>query len=167
MENLLNQKVGQGVGISSPVEVSPESRSKFEPKLLVGFAILLGIGLFSGWLLSRLPFLGGQTAGESQETGRLVAGLEKGEQVKVGTIYGQDSEAFKDSAQGTVAKNGTQGEGSHRLLREGGDSQTVYLTSSTLDLDLFVDHKVEVWGETFAAQKAGWLMDVGKVKVLE
>jgi hypothetical protein len=36
-----------------------------------------------------------------------------------------------------------------------------------VDLDRFVNHKVTVWGETFAAQKVGWLMDVGAVKVLE
>jgi hypothetical protein len=26
---------------------------------------------------------------------------------------------------------------------------------------------VKVWGETFKGQKAGWLMDVGRVKVME
>jgi len=66
-----------------------------------------------------------------------------------------------------IEKNGFDGEGTHKLLREGGESQTAYLTSSVLDLDLFVGHKVEIWGETFAAQKAGWLLDVGAVKVLD
>jgi len=36
-----------------------------------------------------------------------------------------------------------------------------------IDLEKFVGRKVKVWGQTFAAQKAGWLMDVGKLKVLE
>ena len=52
-------------------------------------------------------------------------------------------------------------------MRPGGESQNVYLTSSVVDLDLFVDHKIRIWGETFSAQKAGWLMDVGRVEVIE
>ncbi len=66
-----------------------------------------------------------------------------------------------------MEKGGLEGEGSHKLIRPGGDDQTVYLTSSIVDLDKFAGHKVKVWGETFSSQKAGWLMDVGKLKVLE
>jgi hypothetical protein len=39
------------------------------------------------------------------------------------------------------------------------------MTSSVVDLSLVLDKKVKVWGETQAAQKAGWLMDVGRVEV--
>ena len=78
-----------------------------------------------------------------------------------------DETVFKDNATGMLDRGGIDGEGSHQLVREGGASQTVYLTSSVVDLEQFVGHKVQVWGETFAAQKAGWLMDVGRVKVLE
>ncbi|MFH1561727.1 MAG: hypothetical protein ABID04_04105 [Patescibacteria group bacterium] len=177
MENLLNNNTDVGFDqpvenqkVVPPTEVSSKPKINLEPKLLLGFLGLLVFGLFSGWLLSRLPFVGGKTgeiSTEKQSASRLAAGLEKGEQLESGTTYGQDSEAFKDSAQGVIAKNEVGNEGSHLLLREGGDSQTVYLTSSVLDLDLFLDRKVEIWGETFSAQKAGWLMDVGKVKVLE
>jgi len=66
-----------------------------------------------------------------------------------------------------LEQGGIEGEGSHKLTREGGESQTLYLTSTVVDLEQFVGRKVQVWGETFAAQKAGWLMDVGRVKVLE
>jgi len=66
-----------------------------------------------------------------------------------------------------LEKNGLDGEGTHRLIREGGPSQTAYVTSSTLDLDQFAGRKVQVWGETFRAQKAGWLMDIGRLKILE
>ena len=59
------------------------------------------------------------------------------------------------------------GEGTHHLEREGGASQNVYLTSSVLGLQQFVDRKIQIWGETFAAQKASWFMDVGKLKVLD
>ena len=27
--------------------------------------------------------------------------------------------------------------------------------------------EVQIWGETFKGQKAGWLMDVGRIKVIE
>jgi len=36
-----------------------------------------------------------------------------------------------------------------------------------VDLSQLIGRKVQVWGETFATQKAGWFMDVVKVKVLE
>ena len=49
----------------------------------------------------------------------------------------------------------------------GGDaSQNVYLTSSVIDLSKYTGKKVQVWGETFQGQKAGWLMDVGRIKLL-
>lgn len=88
--------------------------------------------------------------------------------VKAGDVFGsKDTAAFKDNAKGFLEKGGVDGEGSHKLLRIGGVSQTVYLTSSVTDLDKFVGMEVEVWGETFAAQKAGWLMDVGRVQVVK
>jgi hypothetical protein len=36
-----------------------------------------------------------------------------------------------------------------------------------LDLDSFVGMDVKVWGITFQAEIAGWLMDVGRVEVKE
>ena len=77
-----------------------------------------------------------------------------------------DGKTFKDSAEGELVAGGVDGEGTHQLKRPGGESQTVALTSSVLDLSKFEGKKVKVWGETFAAQTAGWLMDVGKVEVL-
>ena len=74
---------------------------------------------------------------------------------------------FKDQAEGVLKKGGIEGEGSHHLERPGGDSQNVYLTSSTVDLSQFENKKVRVHGETSTAQTAGWLMDVGLVEVLE
>ena len=74
---------------------------------------------------------------------------------------------FKDQAEGVLKKCGIEGEGSHHLERPGGESQNVYLTSSTVDLSQFENKKVRVHGETFTAQTAGWLMDVGLVEVLE
>jgi len=86
--------------------------------------------------------------------------------VKVGDIYGSaDEKAFNTSATGVLDKGGLNGEGTHKLVRPGGISQTVYMTSSVIDLDTLVGHQITVWGETFKGQKAGWLMDVGRVKV--
>lgn len=87
--------------------------------------------------------------------------------IKAGEVFGvPDKETYKDSAQGYLEKGGLDGEGSHKLLRAGGESQTVYLTSSVTDLDKFDGMEVKVWGETFKAQTAGWLMDVGRVEVI-
>ncbi len=78
-----------------------------------------------------------------------------------------DEGVFKDSAQGVLEEGGIEGEGTHHLVRDGGPSQYVYLTSTVIDLQSFVGKKVEVFGESLAGKKAGWLMDVGKIKVLE
>ena len=86
--------------------------------------------------------------------------------VKVGDIFGStDEENFKDPATGVIDKGGFNGEGTHKLVRAGGVSQTAYLTSSTIDLDALVGHQVTIWGQTFKGQKVGWLMDVGRAKV--
>jgi hypothetical protein len=90
-----------------------------------------------------------------------------GDVINNGDVFGiKDDQTFKDSAEGYLAAGGADGEGSHSLLREGGVSQTVYLTSSITDLDKLVGMQVKVWGETFKGQKAGWLMDVGRVQVI-
>jgi len=80
----------------------------------------------------------------------------------------KDEKTFRDYAVGRIEinDNGEIPEGSHKLIRPGGPSQTAYLTSSVVDLNQFLGKCVEVWGETFAAQKVGWLMDVGRVKIL-
>jgi len=86
--------------------------------------------------------------------------------LKVGDVIGvNDTKTFKDEVKGVLDKGGFNGEGSHKLLRPGGASQTVYLTSSVVDLDEFVGHEVTINGQTFSGQKVGWLMDVGRVKV--
>ncbi|MGB9707301.1 MAG: hypothetical protein ACPL1D_00915 [Microgenomates group bacterium] len=78
----------------------------------------------------------------------------------------EDKKKFKDRAEGILREGGIDGEGNYHLERPGGPSQNVYLTSSVIDLSQFVGKKIRVWGETFAGEKAGWLMDVGLVEVL-
>ena len=80
------------------------------------------------------------------------------------------NQTFKDQAEGTIEENDQldkYAQGTHKLIRPGGESQTAYLTSSVLDLGQYVGKKVKVFGETFGSSQVGWLMDVGKVEVVQ
>lgn len=122
--------------------------------------LVVVVGIFSGWGLSQV------VSKQPNQTPEEQAMVNK-EEIKPGDIYGQDTNGFRDTAEGVLLKGGMDGEGSHRMLRPGGETQTVYVTSSVIDLDPFINHKVKVWGETFAAQKVSWLMDIGRVEVIE
>ncbi len=138
------------------------SRMKL-PVVIIVFVLLIGAGVGTGFGASRLI-----KAGPSATPALGAPGTVSSDQVQVGETYGSDDTArFKDVSEGVLQKGGIDGEGTHHLIRPGGDSQTVYLTSSVVDLDPFVGDKVELHGETFSAQKASWFMDVGSVKVLE
>lgn len=127
---------------------------------LVVFLIVLIAGLGGGYLLSQ------HAATVSSPNGTTTQSV--GSSVEKGVIYGStDTTTFKDTATGTMQQGGIDGEGQFHLVRPGGDSQNVYMTSSIVDLSKFVGHKVQVWGQTQAAQHAGWLMDVGRVEVVE
>lgn len=78
-----------------------------------------------------------------------------------------DKKTFRDQARGILKEGGIDGEGNFHLERPGGPSQNVYLTSSTIDLSKYVGKEVKVYGETFAAEKAGWLMDVGFIEIIK
>lgn len=128
---------------------------------LIASVIVVAAGIGSGWGLSQV--VAKRTTPSTEPTQ-----VTDAKTVKVGDVYGaQELNGFRDSAEGVLLKGGLDGEGSHRLLRPGGKTQTVYLTSSVIDLDPLINHKVKVWGDTFAAQKANWLMDVGRVEVIE
>jgi len=131
----------------------------FKIAAIVFLTVLLGVG--SGWFLSSTQLLSGGSKLKTAEE------VKKGKIVKGMVVGSKDETTFKDIAEGELKKGGIDGEGSHHLERPGGPSQNVYLTSSIVDLDRFTDRKVKVWGETFASQKAGWLMDVGKLEVLD
>lgn len=136
-------------------EIWEEKTTSLNKPLLAGIAcLLIVLGAGTGYLLAN------KTGGASL-TSR-VPSASKG--TEVGST---DVKTFKDTAVGVLEAGGLDGEGTHKLLREGGPSQTAHLTSSVVDLNPFVGKKVQVWGETFKGQKAGWLMDVGRVKVLE
>lgn len=125
--------------------------------LILAAVLVVVIGIGSGFFLSKNKSL--KIVGASSDQGKEVSSnTEKG-------IL--DSSTFSDQATGTLQKGGLGTEGTHKLVRDGGPSQTVYLTSSVVDLDEFVDKKVEIHGQTIKAQKAAWLMDVGYVKIVQ
>lgn len=138
-----------------PLEDSP--KLNFTPKILAVFVMLAILGGFSGFMLTKVK--GAPSASNSSTTASTSA-------TKGSVVGSNDLSTFKDTAEGTLKKGGIDGEGQYHLVRPGGDSQSVYLTSSTVDLSLFLDKKIKVWGQTQAAQTAGWLMDVGRVEVL-
>jgi len=132
--------------------------SKKPPIIL--FVILLVLGVGTGFLVSKA--VGSSSVRMIGENGKVTTMT-----AQKGQIYGsKDEKTFKDSAEGTMKAGGIDGEGAFHLERPGGESQNVYLTSSVIDLSQFVGKKVKVWGETNAAQSAGWLMDVGRLQLL-
>ena len=145
---------------STPSSALPVSKSKNLFPLFIVLAIVLGVS--SGAIIKKLTQGSGMKLTSNLQTPGATSS------VKVGEVFGaKDESAFPDKAVGILEPGGIDGEGTHKLLRLGGVSQTAYLTSSVLDLDEFSGFKITVWGETFTAQKAGWLMDVGRVKVEE
>lgn len=140
------------------------SKKKFPRKALFGgLLVLLLAGVTTGYVAAR--FLPGASLEDKMEQVQREEITDN--QIQNGAIFGvPDEKTFKDSTDGVIILGGIEGEGSHTLLREGDESQNVYLTSSVVDLDQFKDMEIKVWGETFKGQKAGWLMDVGRVEVV-
>jgi hypothetical protein len=134
-----------------------EKKNKVLPILLV--VVVLAAGVVTGYFVSQR---------KTVTSGGVIPAPEGGSEIAKGSEFGvKDVSAFKDKAMGVLEKGGLDGVGTHKLLREGGPSQTVYLTSSVIDLDQFAGRKVEINGATQKVEKAGWFMDVGRVKVLE
>jgi hypothetical protein len=168
------EKVVQ-VGQPAQVPQAPRSPDKvlksFAPKMskskkgavlmvVVGVLVILA-GIGTGWLLSGKIKAGGQKSSSSGV--KQVVDKSTGEV----SVAGADESNFPDTAEGTLKTGGIEGEGTHHLDRNMGPQKDVYLFSTSINLDDFVDKKVQVWGETVSGKKAGWLMDVGRVKVLE
>src|SRR5258708_39055180 len=130
--------------------------SKMPLMIAVGIVVVLvglGVGfLVSGKKSSNKPIAAGSKISVSQTE----AGV-------------KDPSTIKDvtTATGVLKIGGIKGEGKYHLERPGGLSETVYLTSTTVDVSPFVDKKVQVWGQTLASQNAGWFMDVMKIKIVD
>jgi len=132
------------------------SEAFFTTSVLIFMGIAIVLGVVTGFLLTHGKKA--DIAGGKVETSQVKKGL---------TVGSDDTKTFKDKAEGVLKKGGIENEGQFHLERPGGASQNVYMTSSIVDLSSFVDKKVLVWGQTFDAKKAGWLMDVGRLEVLE
>ena len=150
------------------VQQFPANQKKFNLKeILLPVGIILAIVIAGGVTGYFLANRGQGSMMVATQSKQLIGGAET---VQTSTEVGiKDEKAFKDTSQGKIVVNDNKDiiEGSHKLLRPGGPSQTAYLTSSVLDLNQFLGKCVQIWGETFAGQKAGWLMDVGRIKILD
>lgn len=164
---LTGKQVGplqSGRGKSSGASSADMATKRFT---VIAVAATVLLGVVSGTVLALTTRSMGPVVTEtvSDPTGQ---GAIPESEVKVGAVFGApDEENSKDSTEGVLILGGIQGEGSHTLLRPGGASQNVYLTSSVVDLNQFQNQRVRIWGETFKGQKAGWLMDVIRLEVLE
>ncbi len=150
------------------VQQFPANQKKFNLKeILLPVGIILAIVIAGGVTGYFLANRGQGSMMVATQSKQLIGGVET---VQTSTEVGiKDEKAFKDTSQGKIVVNDNKDitEGSHKLLRPGGPSQTAYLTSSVLDLNQFLGKCLQIWGETFAGQKAGWLMDVGRIKILD
>lgn len=136
---------------SKGISADMNTGKKEAPIVLAVYVVLLLLGVGTGYLLSQ------------KGSGPMAP---KGTPITTAKVVGvQDASTFKDCATGTLEKGGSDGEGTHKLIREGGPSQTAYLVSSVVDLDQYVSLHVKVCGQTMAAKKVTWLMDVGRLEM--
>lgn len=140
-----------------PASTSASAAKKPMKKVLVSLMVVALLGIGTGFIFSQI----------TKATGKQLIPVASIDPTLKGKTFGSDDlETFKDTAEGKLVEGGIEGEGQYHLVRPGGDSQNVYLTSSLVDLSQFIGRKVKVWGQTQKAQTAGWLMDVGRVEVL-
>ena len=135
-----------------------DSKDKKSPtaKLVFLLVVMIFLGIGSGFLIAKGSAISTSSSGEITKS-----------DIQKGKTFGvSDTATFKDEAEGTLKEGGIEGEGQYHLERPGGETQYVYLTSSVVDLGLVKGRKIKVWGQTQKAQHAPWLMDVGKVEVL-
>lgn len=131
--------------------------------------IVLILGITAGFWFSRIaPKQISNNANSTKANGVISAeNIKSSKELQVGKVYGDTAKNFTDTATGVIEQGNINGEGTHILNREGGATQRASLTSSVVDLDLFVDKKVEIKGETNTSNKTAWLLDVGTIKILE
>jgi len=150
---------------SEPIESAPKdsNNSKTVFFIIIILAIVSGFWASRFWPLSKTGIVSTIT----QQNVTSADNIKNADELVVGKSYGDTGKTFTDTGIGTIVKGGINGEGTHTLEREGGKTQNAALTSSTVDLDLFIDKKVEIKGETNSSSRAGWFLDVGIIKILE
>lgn len=154
MESTLNPTQTQ-----TPTVRGFENTSSPKKNIVLGvisvLVVLAGIG--TGYLVSGVG-KNKSTSGTTSDNSIVVSKNEAGI---------ADESKFSTTTDGVLEDGGIGGEGTHHLVRGNGPSQYAYLTSSVVDLGAFVGKKVQIWGDTISGKKAGWLIDVGKIKVVE
>lgn len=156
------KKTAQESIVTSPkISKNPEGISSiFTKNLFILLIVAVVMGGMTGYIFTNKRSGNGGNA--------LTSGIIDSSKISKGTVVGSnDTKTFKDTAAGALKNGGINGEGQFHLVRPGGESQNVYLVSSSVDLSKFIGKKIKVWGQTQTAQYAGWLMDVGRVEVLE
>lgn len=129
-----------------------QDKGKEAVVVLLVYILLVALGIGTGFILSQ------------KNRGSVLA--PQGTPITSEKVVGvKDASTFKDCATGTLEKGGLDGEGTHKLVRDGGPSQTAYLVSSIIDLDQYASLKVKVCGQTMGAKKVSWLMDVGRLEL--
>ena len=159
MDKTVTNKKDQALHQGDLVKKFDEKTSTYNSfKVAVVFIAMIVLGLGSGLLIAK------GTAGTISTSDEVATESE----IEKGKAFGvNDPDTFKDVAEGKLSEGGIEGEGQYHLERPGGETQYVYLTSSVVDLGLVEGRKIKVWGQTQKAQYAPWLMDVGRVEVLE
>jgi hypothetical protein len=143
--------------VQTPVPMEEAAMTK-QTKAIIGgvFVLMILLGVMTGYFIST---------GKKSVSGLPSAAA--GPTAIGKNVFGSaDTKTFTDSATGTIEKEGINSEGTHKLVRDGGPSQTACLVSSVLDLDQFVGKKVTVKSKTMEAKSCPWLMDVGQIEVL-
>lgn len=146
-------------GASTMQTFKEDKKAPSTVKVLFVMLVMAALGIGTGYSIAAFSAQPGQSS-------IVPKAIDPNAPAKGDTFGAEDTSAFKDIAEGVVKEGGIEGEGQYHLERPGGESQNVYMTSSTVDLSKFVGQKVKVWGATQTAQHAGWLMDVGRVEVL-
>ena len=156
MENILTQEEDKLFSVESKITKPLFGGASKLNRILIGILVVAVIG-------------GGVTG--YSITGKNGIGLASKLPTQSPKTAIQDTGTFRDFAEGTLRarptpKNpGEYVEGSHILTRDG--AYPVALTSSVVDLSEYEGKKVKVFGETQKALREGWLMDVGRVEVIE
>lgn len=163
MQNNLNQPAGSVLnpGAKPMMKEFPGNKKPAKGSIAMILASILIVlaGVATGYVLSGRNTKSESSSGEPQITGTKKSDKEAGI---------EDTSAFPDTAEGKLVEGGVDGSGTHHLERPGGTSQNVYLSSTVIDLESYVGKKVKVWGQTLSAdRKAGWLMDVGRLQIVE
>lgn len=157
-KELIHDLDSKGKKSDFSLDEKKEKTDSMRKPLIITIIMMLILGIGTGYIASSV-------SGSVKKGPLSISGF-SGSLPGSGKSFGvSDTKAFPDTTEGTLRAGGIDGEGEFHLERPGGDSQNVYMTSSAIDLSQFIGKKVKVWGQTQTAQKAGWLMDVGKLEV--